>query len=115
MGSRPEDNKNVTDWTVFVDPDTDEHYYSSKSKKALVHNIPVGIKASAFDWSKEMSMLLKEACDDLELAAICHRWETDKFMFWARDWEEKKIQRVIREWDTNKIAEIFQHRLLKKS
>ena len=45
MGSRPEDNKNVTDWTIFVDPDTDEHYYSSKSKKALVHNIPVGIKA----------------------------------------------------------------------
>ena len=45
MGSRLEDNKNVTDWTVFVDPDTDEHYYSSKSKKALVHNIPVGIKA----------------------------------------------------------------------
>ena len=45
MGSRPEDNKKVTDWTIFVDPDTDEHYYSSKSKKALVHNIPVGIKA----------------------------------------------------------------------
>ena len=45
MGSRAEDNKNVTDWTIFVDPDTGEHYYSSKSKKSLVHNIPVGIKA----------------------------------------------------------------------
>ncbi|MDC3321691.1 hypothetical protein OAV88_03730 [bacterium] len=43
--SRPENNKNVTDWTIFVDPDTDEHYYSSKSKKSLVHDIPVGIKA----------------------------------------------------------------------
>ena len=60
-------------------------------------------------------MLLKEACDDMELAAICHRWSTDKFMFWARDWEEKRIQRVIREWNPIKIAEIFQHRLLRKS
>ena len=62
-----------------------------------------------------MAMLLKEACDDSELSLICHRWSSDKFMFWARDWEDKKLQRVIREWQPEKIAEIFQHRLLRKS
>ena len=40
-----ESNKNIVDWTVFVDPDTNEHYYSSKSRKALIHKIPIGIQA----------------------------------------------------------------------
>ena len=32
-------DKSVTDWRVYEDKDTGQHYYSSKSKKKLLHEV----------------------------------------------------------------------------
>jgi len=58
--------------------------------------------------------LIDESSLDL-LKVMCQKWDTDKFMFWARTWNGKKLNAVIGEWPPEKISKVLQHRFLSPS